>query len=268
MWRFKKWFYLSSIPYLIRPDLYLVGKSTGFYMQPEAAVLTVHSCSQISSQGSSPTLDLVPSNRGHFFILLTLQQVFLRTYHWPIWGCGNPQALTFLQFQMGEESSCLTLSGRLSPYSLKVSWSLASLTRMSHDPGDEHVFPGRNYWTDLSRQSWNDPTGGKGTIGAVKKFLSISKTLTIWEGCLEDKKARKTKQNQTHHTYKQKKRKANRDTENYRDSWHVRLGDQKLKNQILWKFLRFLEGPISETSGSHCKHVPGSPEGDVKPKIQ
>ena len=42
MWRFKKWFYLSSIPCLIRPDLYLVAKITGFYMEPEAVILTVH----------------------------------------------------------------------------------------------------------------------------------------------------------------------------------------------------------------------------------
>ena len=73
---------------------------------------------------------------------------------------------------MEEESSCLTLPERLSPYSLTASLSLASLTHMSHDPGEECIFPGRNYWTDLSKQSWNDPTEGKGTMGAVKKFLT------------------------------------------------------------------------------------------------
>lgn len=75
---------------------------------------------------------------------------------------------------------------------------------MSHDPGEEHVFPGRNYWTDLSKQSWSDPTGGKGTMGVVKKFLSPSKTL-FERAALRTKK--QEKQNRIKHTTHKTKRK-------------------------------------------------------------
>ena len=75
---------------------------------------------------------------------------------------------------------------------------------MSHDPGEEHVFPGRNYWTDLSKQSWSDPLGAREQWELLKKFLSPSKTL-FERAALRTKK--QEKQDTIKHTTHKTKRK-------------------------------------------------------------
>lgn len=49
-----------------------------------------------------------------------------------------------------------------------------------HDPGEEGISSGRNYWMGLGSRAGMIPTGGKGAMGVVKKLLSLSKH--YWRG--------------------------------------------------------------------------------------
>ena len=152
-----------------------------------------------------------------------------------------PQALTFLQPWMGEDNSGLALFWEILSMSLKLPDLCPYLTHMihGHDPGEEGISSERNSWTELRKQSWNDPHGGQGTMGVVKKYLSLSKTLTVWEVYLKGKKLTKHNKIQTHtYTHKPKWKKRSKKLKIV-DLWHARLGDQDLKNQILSKFVGF-----------------------------
>lgn len=86
-------------------------------------------------------------------------------------------ALTFLHAWMGEESSCLTLPGRLSPYSLTASSSLASLTHVSHDSWKSAYSQGEIIGLSSGSKVETIPARVREQWELLKKFLSLENTI-------------------------------------------------------------------------------------------
>lgn len=178
------WFYISSVPYLTKPVLCMVVKMTQFTCNLKQLFQQHITPKRLPE--APPTRDLISSTLCHSFILPVPTGIFkdLMTTDLP-GGVEN--------FRLSSSSAS---NGSRGFRSYIFPGCGAALHAGSQLPGTAHssrpwlmgMTLGRNRYLQgemiglgSGSRAGRIPPGEKGTMGVVKKFLSLSNTLTIWK---------------------------------------------------------------------------------------